>query len=54
MLRFIKNIIWRVDNYFHNFPKVSLSHVGEDLVLRHIVQNFAIGKRISWLDIGAS
>jgi len=39
---------------FSQRPKVSFSHVEEDLVLRHIVQNFAIDKRISWLDIGAS
>ena len=50
----MKKIKWRVGNAFRDSPKMSFSHIGEDLFLRHIVKNFAIGKRISWLDIGAS
>lgn len=50
----IKKIKWRFGNTLRDFPKLTFSHIGEDVFLHHIVRNFANGKRISWLDIGAS
>jgi hypothetical protein len=47
-------VYWNWMNYLLDRPRISFSMAGEDQILFHVIKNFARGKPISWINIGAA